>query len=106
MRAEGVLTHADYTEIMIPRLEAILAEGVKGRVFFEFGPSFDGWEMRAMWDDAKFGMKHRKDFARLAVVGGPGWVEWATRLGAHLVDAELRTFPEDQRAAALDWVRG
>ena len=56
--------------------------------------SFEGWELMAMWDDAKFGLQHRNDLGKVAVVGGPTWVKWGAKVGKLLVGCEVRTGPE------------
>ena len=60
--------------------------------------------MEAMWDDAKFGMAHRTDFEKFAVVGGPPWVEWGAKVGAVFMKTELRTFAGDQLEEAWKWI--
>ncbi|MGH9554074.1 MAG: STAS/SEC14 domain-containing protein, partial [Terriglobales bacterium] len=66
LQANGTLTHADYEQVMIPKLEQIIKEHGKARILFAMGDEFHGWEPEAMWDDAKFGMKHRTDFEKCA----------------------------------------
>ena len=67
--------------------------------------TFDGWDLAAAWDDAAMGLKHRADFEKIAVVGGPGWVEWCIRLSAFLMKGEIRTFPIDGLDEAWAWVQ-
>ena len=105
IRANGTLTHEDYEKTLIPRLEAIVSAYGKARLLCDMGSGFAGWEPEAMWDDARFGFQHRNDITRLAVVGGPDWLRWASRLMRHLTDAEVETFPQDEQQQALDWVR-
>lgn len=69
------------------------------------GEEFHGWEPLAMWDDAKFGMQHRTDFEKCAVVGGPKWVEWATRIAAVIVSGECKVFAAVQLAEAQCWIK-
>ena len=45
-----------------------------------WGEAFQGWKSGAIWDDMHFGFKHRNDIAKVAIVGGPRWVEWVTKL--------------------------
>lgn len=105
-RVEGKLTDADYRDVLIPRFEHVLSSHGKARVLLDMGVGFHGWQPAAVWDDAVFGLKHRNDFEKLAVVGGPQWMAWATRLGAHFMSGELKTFSADQRGEAWDWING
>jgi len=105
IKATGTLTDDDYKTILIPRLETIIRETGKARVLFHMDEDFHGWELDAMWDDAKFGAAHRQDFEKFAVVGGPRWVEWGAKVGALFMKTELRTFPNDQLQKAWEWIR-
>jgi len=101
----GKLTDLDYKTILVPRLEGIIREYRKVRCLFLMPEGFQGWEFGAAWDDAKFGVQHRNDFEKVAVVGGPRWVEWATKLGALIMSGEVRTFSSEQLEEAWDWVK-
>lgn len=105
MQAKGKLTHNDYQQVLIPRLEQVIKEHGKARILFAMGEEFHGWEPAAMWDDAKFGMQHRTDFEKCAVVGGPKWVEWATKIGTVIVSCECKTFPANQLTEARTWIK-
>jgi hypothetical protein len=99
------LTDYDYKAVLIPKLDQILTEHGKARILFDMGEEFHGWELAAAWDDATFGVKHRNDFEKCAIVGGPKWVQWATKLGALIMSGEVKTFPSDQLKDAWDWVQ-
>ncbi len=105
LRANGKLTHDDYRQILIPRLEQVIKEHGKARILLAMGEDFHGWEPAAMWDDAKFGMQHRTDFEKCAVVGGPKWVEWATKVGALIIPCEVKTFPSNLLTDARSWIQ-
>lgn len=103
--ARGRLTDQDYREVLIPALEEAIAEYGPIRLLLELGDEFKGWEPAALWDDARFGMAHRHDFEKLAVVGPPRWVEWGLKLGALLMSGDVRTYPVSARQQALDWIK-
>jgi hypothetical protein len=104
IKATGQLTDSDYKEVLIPKMEQIIERFAKARALMYLSEDFIGWEPHAMWDDAKFGLRHRNDFEKLAVVGGTKWMEWATKIAAHFMKGEVRTFSEDQMQQAVDWV--
>lgn len=58
-----------------------------------------------MWDDARFGMKHRHDFKRVAVVGAQAWFKWAYEVGAKFLDGKFHTFDQDDLAGAVAWAK-
>jgi hypothetical protein len=105
LKASGKLSDADYKEVLIPKTEQIIKQSGKAKVLLYLAEAFTGWEAHAMWDDARFGLRHRNDFEKLAVVGGASWIEWATKIGSHFMEGEVRTFPEAQLREALDWIR-
>ncbi len=105
VRGEARLTDQDYKEILIPKLEAIIREYGKARLLLDISEDFQGWEGAALWDDAHFGIAHRKDFEKRAIIGGPGWVRWGLKLGAMVVSGEIRSFSPGERDEALRWIK-
>lgn len=104
IRGLGKLTDSDYKEVLIPRLQAVIDEHGKARCLFTMGEDFHGWDLEAAWDDAKFGLQHRNDFEKVAVVGGPKWVEWGAKLGGLVISGEVKTFSQDQLEEAWKWI--
>jgi len=104
VKASDYLTDADYTDVWIPALKKIIDEFEVANALLYMDADFKGWEMRAMWEDAKFGMKHRSDFARIAIVGGPQWIQWGVKLSQRFIDGEVRTFSLEELEEALAWI--
>jgi hypothetical protein len=105
VKASGRLTDQDYREVFIPRLEAVIREHGKARLLFHLDPDFQGWELGAMWDDARFGWQHRHDFEKIAVVGGPRWADAVVRLFAPWLEGEVKTMLREQLAEAWEWIQ-
>jgi hypothetical protein len=104
VRASGILSDEDYQTVWIPALEMIIRLHGKADALLYMDADFKGWELKAMWEDAKFGLAHRKDFRRLAVVGGPAWVRWGVKLGELLLDCEVKLYTPEKLDQALDWI--
>ena len=105
VRGREKLTAEDYEMVWIPRiLELIEAHG-SVRLLLVLGSDFEGWEAGAAWDDAKFGFQYQDKCEKIAVVGGPKWVEWGTRLVGHFLKGEVKTFDEADLTAAWDWIK-
>ena len=104
IKAVGTLTHDDY-EMMIPMIENAI-EGVKHpniKVLFD-ATEFEGWELRAAWDDFKFGMSHLNQFSKMAVVGHKKWHEYATKIaGWFMIGSEIEYFEELNEA--VEWIK-
>ena len=100
----GRLTVEDYEQILIPKLDEIIGEYQKVRAVIIVDESFTGWELGALWEDAKYGLKHRHDFDKIAMVGASHWLEKAVKLGSVFIDSEVKTFDVDKLSDALVWI--
>ena len=105
LEAQGKLTDRDYKDVLIPRLETIIHERGKARLLLDTADDFQGWEAKALWDDGRFGLAHRKDFDKIAVVTNRRWVGWALKVGAWMVLGEVRAFSPSQRGEAHSWIK-
>ena len=103
IRATGVLTDADYKDVLIPALDRAFAESGKLNALVLLD-DFAGWEPAAALDDIVYGLKHRGDFQRMAIVGGPRWTAIAVRFGAFIMSGEIRAYPSGQLKEASEWV--
>ncbi|WP_221798423.1 STAS/SEC14 domain-containing protein [Oceanobacter mangrovi] len=102
LTAIGKLTHNDY-EVMTPILENSIAsvEDPHIRMLVDLR-EFDGWELRAAWDDFKLGMKYGREFERIAMVGEGAWQDWAAKIGSWFIAGEIAHFEDLE--AAHDWL--
>ena len=103
LKAVGKLSHEDY-EVITPMIDSAL-EGLsqpKIRALVD-GTELDGWAPRAAWDDFKLGIKHRREFEKVAIIGNKRWQEMAAKVGSWFVAGDIRYF--DDEAAALIWIR-
>ena len=103
-KATEKLTTKDYEEVFIPKLNELIREYGKIRVILYLADSFKGWEIGAMWDDTKFGIQHRNNFDKFAMVGGPRWVEWVLNISSHFIKGQVKTFEEADYQEALGWL--
>lgn len=104
-KATNKLTVDDYEKIFIPKLNELLDNYKKIKIVFYFTENFKGWELGAAWDDAKFGINHRNDMEKIAVVGGPKWVEWCTKLSKHFFKCEIKHFDVTKLEEAINWIK-
>ena len=80
-------------------------EGVKDpdiKVFID-GSDFEGWELRAAWDDLKLGLKHGNDFDKIAIFGSKKWQEYTAKVGSWFVSGEVQYFEDADEA--LTWLQ-
>ncbi len=99
---KGKLTHEDYQKL-IPLIENAIV-GVKEpkiKVLVD-AREFEGWELRAAWDDLKFGLKHNKEFTKLAFVGDKEWEKYAIKISNWFMSGEMKYF--DSMDKAVEWL--
>ena len=105
VQATAILSAADYERDFMPLVDRMLESREKINLVLYLDDLFEGWDLEAMWDEARFGMKHRHHFERAAVVGAQAWFKWAMQLGSKLMDGEFKTFEGDQLEAAITWAK-
>ncbi len=104
LRLNGKLLHSDYQKF-IPLMESIIKDHGSIRCLIEM-TDFAGIELRALWDDLKFDVKHSKSIERCAIVGDKKWEEWMTKLSRPLFPhAELKYFDRSDAQQASAWIR-
>ena len=65
-----------------------------------------GVALSALKEGLDFDLEHGHQIRRCAVVGDHAWERWLVRiLGLFFRNAQVRFFPEAERATALEWVR-
>ena len=102
--ASGTITADDYESVLIPAIEAMLQTSDSVRLLYHIDPGCAGFELAAMWDDAKLGMKHFTAWERVAVVSENAWLRSAVKLMGFAMPGHVRVFDEDELAEATEWV--
>jgi hypothetical protein len=109
LKAVGEITHEDYTYI-IPMIDGAV-KGIKHpqiKALINL-TQFDGWaDFEAMLDDFKFGMEHRHDFQKIALIFKDGSrekeiFELVQKFVLWFMDGEIKEF--DSLHNALEWLR-
>ena len=103
VEAVGKVTHEDYRTILIPKAEAMMATGPI-KMIYVIGKEFSGYDLEALWDDGAFGIKHWREFKRIAVVADQAWLRAAVSMFAPFFPAEVRLFNLSELSAAKDWI--
>ncbi len=105
VKATGKLTVRDYEEAFIPKINQLIEEYGKVRVVVLLAENFSGWDIGAVWGDASFGIQHRHDFEKIAVVGGSKWVKWATKISFNFIDGQAAVYDIPEFQSAVAWVK-
>ena len=103
LKPVGKLTHDDYA-VITPMIDSAL-EGVKNPKINALidGTQMRGWELRAAWDDFKLGVKHGREFEKIAIYGNKNWQEIGAKIGSWFISGEVKYF--DDEHAALSWLQ-
>lgn len=102
--ASGQVTASDYQTVLVPAIEAKIAEHGRVRVLYQLGPSFAGISSGAMWDDMRVGFAHLKAWERVAVVTDVDWIASAMRLFAFAMPCPVMVFANKEMGAATRWI--
>lgn len=100
----GVVTQADYEDIIMPAVAAVIAMGDGVRLLYHFGADFERFEEGALWEDAVLGFRHALEWNRIAVVSDIEWVGFAVRAMHWMLPGKVRLYAEADMAAARDWL--
>ncbi len=102
-RVSGRLTDDDYQQFL-PRLDELIKAHGRISLLIELD-DFRGWELKAAWDDLKYGLEHEDDFERIAIVGDKRWYGWFVKLAGAMSSTDIRYFNRDDLQAAWTWLR-
>jgi hypothetical protein len=104
MRVSGKVLHRDYHQF-VPLVEELIQKHGSVRCYIEM-IGFHGIELRALWDEIKFDVRHGRQIERCAVVGDRAWEAWMTRLSRPIFPrAEIRFYDVAEWDKAWEWVQ-
>jgi hypothetical protein len=103
VHASGKLTKDDYARF-VAEFDRLVEQHGKLRLLFDM-QDFHGWEPRALWEDAKFDLKHFSDIERVAMVGEKRWQHWMSRFCSPFTRAQVRYFDRTEEPAAEAWLK-
>jgi hypothetical protein len=99
---KDTLKREDY-EHFVPQIEKIMESREKINLLIVLR-DFSGWTAGALWEDAKFGIRHFDDIERLAIVGDTTWQKAMTGFVKPFTRAEVKYFDFSDLAQAETWV--
>ncbi|MBU1118804.1 STAS/SEC14 domain-containing protein [Patescibacteria group bacterium] len=102
-KATGTLSDADYKKL-IPELDSLINEKGEIGLLLDF-EEFDGWSLKAAFDDFRFAFKHHKKVKKFALVGDKKWEEEMAKLAKIFVFADARFFETSKIEDAWEWLK-
>lgn len=103
VRASGIVTTADYLDVLDPAIDAVLARHDRVNLVYVIGPDVDHYTFKALVDDASLAKHPRHDWGRMAVVTDHKWMDAAIHMMLLFYPINLKRFPMHQEAQAIDW---
>lgn len=103
--ASGKVTGDDYENVLIPAMDKAFEEFGRVRVLAHFGPGFEGYELGALVDDAKLGLRHCQAFERVAMVSDVGWMRHLVTGFGFAMPCPVQSFKNDEIDEARRWLR-
>ena len=103
--ARGKVVGEDYEAIVIPIVEERLEQHEKLRMLY-FCPreDFEGADLKAVWDDARTGLKHLKAWERAALVTDVDWMRNMVRMFGFMMPCKVKVFAESKLEEAKAWI--
>jgi hypothetical protein len=102
--AEGRITGTDYETVLIPAIEEKLKTNKKIRMLYHLGSNFTGFDLNAMIDDTKIGMRHLTAWDRIALVSDHELINTFAKFFGHMLSCELRLFKNAEIEEAKKWI--
>ena len=100
----GKITGDDYESLLIPAVEAKLANFSKLRLLYHLGSEFSGFDAQALWDDTKVGLQHLTNWERIAVVSDVDWLRGATKVFGFIMPCPVKVFSNNELDIAIQWI--
>ena len=102
--ASGKVTGDDYSEVLVPAVEAALKQYDKIGLLYVLGKDFDHYTAGAAWDDTKVGMENLLSFGRIGVVTDHEAYRVAIKGFGLLIPAKVRVFATSETEQAKSWI--
>jgi len=102
-KLSGKLHDADY-KTFVPAVDAAVTKHGKVRILAQFH-DFQGWDMKALWDDIKFSTTHCTKIDRIALVGEKKWEEWMAKVCKPFTMAKIQYFDASNVDEAWKWLQ-
>ena len=101
---EGKITGTDYETVFIPALEKKIETNKKIQLLYHLGTGFTGFDLSAMYDDAKVGFKYLHAFTKIALVSDRPIINNLAKFFGDILSCDLRIFKDSELNAAKEWI--
>ena len=98
------MTGSDYETILVPAVEEKFRTNKIIRMLYHLGSNFPGFDLSAMLDDAKLGMKHLSSWEKIALVSDHELINSFAKFFGFALSCELRIFKNAELEDAKKWI--
>jgi hypothetical protein len=103
-KAVGTVTGEDYENTIIPAVLAMAERLHHVRLLYVLGDEFDGFDAKAMLDDAMLGVSRYTAWERVAVVTDVAWLRMSVQAMHFVMPGHFRLFHVSDLDAAKAWL--
>jgi len=103
-KATGEITQKDFTEIVMPKVKALIDETDKLNYLLVLETSLKNFTIGAWMKDAMMGIKHLTKWNRAAIVSDVEAIRNFTNFFSYLMPGEFKGFEHHELQEAIDWV--
>jgi hypothetical protein len=100
----GKVTGNDYETVIFPAVEKAAKGKNKIRLLCQFSNDFSKLDLKAMMDDGFIGLKHFRDWERIAIISDHEMINHAIKAFSFLVPASLKIFALSNMDKAKEWI--
>lgn len=104
LRFHGQVTGDDYDRVLAPALEGAIEAHERIKALVVFGEDFEGYDLAAIWDDTRLGLRHWRGFERIAVVSDVPWLRTVVRAFGVAMPCPVRLFGGAEQDDARRWL--
>lgn len=103
-KAVGEITEVDFTEIVMPKVQALIDKTDKLNYLLVLETSLKNFSFGAWLKDALMGIKHVTKWNRAAIVTDVDAIRKFTDIFSIFIPGEFRGFEHKELQEAIDWV--
>ena len=103
-KATGEITEEDFSETLIPKVQALVDKTDKLNYLLVLETSVKNFTIGAWMKDAMMGIKHLTKWNKAAIVSDVEGIRNFTNFFSYLIPGEFKGFEHSELQKAIDWV--
>lgn len=104
VKAVGTVTADDYSQVLVPLIEAARRDHHRLRLVYEVGAELEGFSAGAMLADTRVTLRSMGVVEGCAIITDTRWIRAATRIFRGLMPYPVRVFAQRDRHLGIEWL--